>query len=212
MGDLLYEIVAWASALPAFWVYALILGVAWAENVLPPIPGDMIVVFGGYMAGLGRLDLVMVVLLSTVGGAAGFMSMYALGSRLGTALLDPKRFRWLPKGRVGRARAYLDRWGYWLVVANRFLSGLRSVISLSVGMAHKPALPTALYATISASVWTLVLAMSGLYMGENWEAVGEYIREYGAVIITLMVLFAVVQFVRFARTRRDPDNSAAESG
>jgi membrane protein DedA with SNARE-associated domain len=180
--------------------------------VLPPIPGDMIVVFGGYMAGLGRLDLMMVVLLSTVGGAAGFMSMYALGSRLGTALMDPERFRWLPKGRVRTAQAYLERWGYRLVAANRFLSGLRSVISLSVGMAHKPALPTALYATLSAAAWTLLLALGGLYLGENWEVVGEYIQNYGAVIITLMVLFGVVQFVRFARTRRDPRDSAAESG
>ncbi|NNE70372.1 MAG: DedA family protein [Rhodothermales bacterium] len=193
------------SELPAGWVYALILVVAWGENVLPPIPGDMIVVFGGYLAGLGRLDLSIVILLSTVGGTLGFMSMYAVGSKLGTALLNPKRFRWLPKKRLLSAREYLGRWGYGLVAANRFLSGLRSVISLSVGMAHKPAWSTTLWATFSALVWTVLLGVAGFYVGENWEVVGEYLRRYGTVVVSLLILFVVVQLVRFWFSRGVPD-------
>lgn len=205
MGDLLYDLVAWMTELPAGWVYSLILIVAWGENVLPPIPGDMIVVFGGYLAGLGKLDLMMVIFLSTAGGTAGFMSMYAAGSQLGTALLTPKRFKWLPKKRLLAARAYLGRWGYGLVAANRFLSGLRSVISLSVGMAHKPVWPTTLWATFSALVWTILLGVAGFYVGENWEVVGEYLRQYGAVVVSLLALFVLVQVLRFWFSRNVPD-------
>jgi membrane protein DedA with SNARE-associated domain len=182
----------------------LILAIAYLENVLPPVPGDMIIVFGGYMAGLGRLDLSIVILLASLGGIAGFMTMYLAGVRLGNALLDESRFRWLPKKRVHAARAYLQRWGYRLVAANRFLSGLRSVISLSVGLAHKPLGPTLLFASLSAVVWTALLAVAGKYVGENWAVVGEYLKDYGAVVVALMVAFGLVQFARFLRSREAP--------
>ena len=207
MGDLLYDMVAWMSALPPLWVYGLILLVSYGENVVPPIPGDMIVVFGGYLAGLGRVDIGLVIVLSTIGGAAGFMSMYALGSAMGLAILNPNRLRWLPKKRILSARRYLNRWGYRLVAANRFLSGLRSVISLSVGMAHKPFWPTAGWATFSATLWCVLLGLAGYYIGENWEVVGEYLRRYGTVVVTLLVGFAVFQLVMFRRSRTAEDPS-----
>ncbi len=210
MGELLVDLVAWMSDLPQGWIYFLILLVAYGENVLPPIPGDMIVVFGGYLAGLGRLDVTMVVLLSTLGGAAGFMSMYGIGSKLGTAILTPDRFRWLPKKRMLAARAYLARWGYGLVAANRFLSGLRSVISLSVGMAHKPIGPTIFWATVSALVWTILLTVAGFYIGENWEVVGEYLRGYGEVVVILMVVFVGVQLTRFWLNRQIPEDAVGD--
>ena len=139
MGDVLIAIVDWMASLPAFWVYSIIFVVAWLENVVPPIPGDMVVVFGGYMAGVDLLNAPLVVALATIGGTLGFMSMYAVGHRVGTGLLDPGRFRWLPKKRILRVREKLGQRGFVLVAANRFLSGLRSVISLTVGMSHMPA-------------------------------------------------------------------------
>ena len=47
MGDMLLDIVAWMSSLSPMWAYSIILCVAWLENVVPPIPGDMVVVIRG---------------------------------------------------------------------------------------------------------------------------------------------------------------------
>ena len=43
--------------LPDALLYATLFAAALVENVLPPVPGDTVVVFGGYLAGLGRLSL-----------------------------------------------------------------------------------------------------------------------------------------------------------
>ena len=83
MGEFLADIVEWMSSLPALWAYIMILVIAYGENVLPPIPGDMIIVFGGYMVGIDRLDITPVIILSTIGGSLGFMTMYVLGNRIG---------------------------------------------------------------------------------------------------------------------------------
>ena len=51
-----------------------------------------------------------------------FMSMYAIGRRMGVAIYDPNRFKWLPKGQMEKARKWVEQYGFWVVLANRFLS------------------------------------------------------------------------------------------
>lgn len=205
MGETLTQLVEWMVALSPVWVYFIVLGIAWLENVVPPIPGDMVVVFGGYLAGLGRVDIWIVILLATIGGAAGFMTMYWFGHMFGTAVLEPDRFRWLPKHRIRKVNIKLREWGYGLVAANRFLSGLRSVISLTVGMAHMHPWITALFATLSAFVWTTGLAVIGRLLGENWDVVRGYLQAYGWIIMGLVAVVVAIQVIRWRIRKADDD-------
>lgn len=210
MGETLTQLVEWMSALSPIWVYAIVLGIAYLENVVPPIPGDMIVVFGGYLAGLGRVDLWFIVLLATAGGTAGFMTMYWFGHMFGSAVLEPDRFRWLPKRRIRKVRLKLREWGYGLIAANRFLSGLRSVISLTVGMAHMHAWITLAFAALSAFVWTAGLAVIGRMVGENWELVSGYLQTYGWIIMGVIVVVVAVQVIRWRMNREDDPEQEAD--
>lgn len=209
MGDLLIDIVEWMTTLPPIWAYGIILGIAWLENVVPPIPGDMVVVFGGYMAGLGLLNTPTVILLATIGGTLGFMSMYAIGHRVGVGLLDPDQYKWLPKKRIMKVRDRLQQHGFGLVAANRFLSGLRSVISLTVGMAHMHAGKTWLWSAISSLAWCVLLTVAGVVVGENWEIVSTYLQAWGGVILGLMALFVIIQLIRYAMSRKPSGESGA---
>jgi membrane protein DedA with SNARE-associated domain len=203
MSELISDFFNWMQALSPLWAYVAIIVVAYGENVLPPIPGDMIVVFGGYLAGIGMLNLAVVILLSTVGGALGFMTMYAVGYVIGDAVLDPDRLRWLPKRYIGKVEHWLKRWGYGLVAVNRFLSGLRSVISVTVGVTRMHAGKTAVLCTFSAAVWTTLIATAGYFIGENWPVIGEYLSNYGQVVLVLIALAILVQIGRvYARRRR----------
>ena len=202
MGDWLVNIFEWMSDLPAMMAYLTIFGISYLENVIPPVPGDMIIVFGGYMAGLCLLNPWAVVGLSTLGGILGFMTMFAIGVRVGTGLLDPDRFKWLPKEKILVVKSKLERWGFRLVAANRFLSGLRSVISLAVGMAHMPVRATLIWCSVSALVWTGLITAAGFFVGENWEVVGEYLRGYGVIITGIIVFFWLIQGIRYLIQRK----------
>lgn len=203
MGDLFSNFADWMAALPVLWAYVAILAIAYGENVIPPVPGDVAIVFAGYLVGIGRLNFVIVVLLATIGGGAGFMTMYAIGYRIGGAVLDPDRLRWLPKEQIGKARTWLERWGYWVVALNRFLSGARSVISLTVGLAHTPALATACFATLSALVWTLLITYAGYAVGENWEIIGNYLELYGRFVLGAIIIGLLVWlYWKFGRSAR----------
>ena len=212
MGDYVEDLLNWMEAVPVLWAYATILVIAYGENVLPPIPGDMVVVFGGYLVGVGKLSFVLVVLLSTVGGALGFMTMYAIGRKIGEAVIESDRVPWIPRKQVVRAREWLERWGYGLVAANRFLSGLRSVISLAVGMANTPVMPTAFFATLSALVWTGLITYGGFAVGDNWEAITDFLRDYGRIVMAVILFIVGVQVARWYLKRKGSKTRTEDSG
>lgn len=207
MFDWFSDFFVWMQGLPAVWAYATLLVIAYGENVAPPIPGDMVVVFGGYLAGLGQLHLGVVILLSTVGGALGFMTVFALGYRLGQTVLESDRLRWLPRDGVEKARRWIHQYGYGVVAANRFLSGARSVISLAAGLARMGPWQTFGWCTVSAFVWTALISYAGYAVGDNWEIVVVYLRAYGRIILILLLLVGGALLARWYWCRRQKASS-----
>jgi len=202
MIDVLTGLIEWMEGLPPLLMYGTILLIAFGENVVPPIPGDMIVVFGGYLAGTATLNIWIVIALSTIGGTLGFMTMFILGNRLGGAISDPARLRRLPKDQIQVGKEWLQRWGFGLIAANRFLSGTRSIISLVAGMAHMHPGRVLLFSAISAAVWTCVIAWLGYFLGDNYELVGHYLAVYGKIIFWLVFAVAVAYAARRYVRRR----------
>lgn len=198
------------QGLSPVWAYVTLLIVAYGENVAPPIPGDMVVVFGGYLAGLGQLHLGVVVFLSTIGGALGFMTMFAIGVQLGEALLNPDRYRWLPQDGFETARRWIHKYGYGVIAANRFLSGARSVISLTAGMAQMETWRTLWWCTVSALVWTGLISYAGYAVGENWQLVVAYLRAYGRVILTLLLFGGAILLGRWMWRRQQRGSPGEE--
>ena len=201
MLDWFSDFFSWMEALPVLWAYVTLFVIAYGENVVPPIPGDMVVVFGGYLAGIGRLDLAWVIVLSTLGGALGFMTMYAIGYRLGAVVMQPDRFQWLPQDGFANAQRWVDQYGFGVVAANRFLSGARSVISLAVGIAQMSAWKAAVWCTVSAAVWTALISYAGYAVGDNWEIIAVYLRAYGRIVIGILLLIGVILAVRWGMRR-----------
>ena len=196
MGDLLQDLVMWLDGLSPAWAYTGILLVAYAENVLPPVPGDMAVVFGGYLVGIGELHFVLVAGMATLGSVMGFMTMYLVGYLVGDAVLRSRWFRWISPERMDRGRRHMDRWGYGLVAANRFLAGLRGVVGILAGMARLDGLRTAAIATLSALVWILLIVWAGYAVGDNWQEVGYWFRDYGRAVLCLIGLALLAGGVR----------------
>lgn len=199
MGNILADLLLWIEQLSPVWVYFILFMAAFAENVFPPSPGDVLKVFGGYLIGLGYIAFVPALIATTVGGAIGFMVMYALGSRIGAPLFDPGRMRWVNKQLVFKARDWTHKYGLRIVAANRFLSGIRSVIALTVGASRLSVVPVAFWATVSSALWSLVVLLLGVYLGEEWEAVEGWLRGYGTVLFALILLFATLHSAKRLR-------------
>jgi membrane protein DedA with SNARE-associated domain len=78
-------------------IYCSLFAIAYIENVFPPSPSDVIVVFGGYLVGLGTIDFTLALVLTTIGSITGFMTMYKVGDWFGEAIIEKRGspfFRW----------------------------------------------------------------------------------------------------------------------
>jgi membrane protein DedA with SNARE-associated domain len=206
------EWVAFLRGLPPVGLYLAIWAVAYLENVLPPIPGDVVVVFGGYLAGLGMLNPWGLWFGAVVASTLGFMTMYRIGYRLGPALFSRRRFLFLSNRHLRAARRWLIRYGLIAVVVNRFLSGTRSVISLVAGLAHMPLGPVTIAAALSTSLWTGLLIALGYWLGDRWQEVSQYLSRYSQLLLLVLVagvsLYVALRLLRRRREKTGP----AESG
>jgi membrane protein DedA with SNARE-associated domain len=181
------EIVRLINTLPPVSIYLIFFLVAYFENVIPPIPGDVLVAFGGYLAAESVIGLIPVLLLTTFASVIGFMSMYWIGSRWGIQVEEKRRRFWLlrfiPFKYVDKVRSWMQLWGVGVVLANRFLAGTRSVIALTAGLSHTRISTTIICSTISSVLWNGILLAFGWIVHENWRLIGKYLSIYGWIIL-----------------------------
>jgi membrane protein DedA with SNARE-associated domain len=161
---------------------------AYAENVIPPIPGDTVVVLGAYLVSIGQLNFWGVYISTIIGSVAGFVTMYYIGRKFGRSFIYKKpRSKIFKEEDIRKAEIWFGKWGYWVIVANRFLSGTRSVISLFAGLFHLNALLVIILSIVSAVIWNGLLLFAGMMVGENWEIITTIISQYNNVLIALTV-------------------------
>lgn len=186
--------------------YGLLLVSAFLENVVPPIPGDTVVVLGAYLVSAGHLEFWGVYISTTVGSVAGFLTMYIIGRRFGRPFIYKKsRAKIFKESHIRKAEIWFGRWGYWVIFANRFLSGTRSVISLFAGLFHLNFFLVSFLALISAMIWNALLIVAGLLLGENWEKISEIISRYNQVFLGLIIMIVAYIIYRRLRLRKDTD-------
>lgn len=194
MADqIVQSIVEWISMVPPVGVYLIFFGIAYIENIVPPMPGDVIVAFGGYLAAEGLIQLFPVWGLTVISSVLGFMTMYWLGYRWGEQIEDNKDshflLRFIDYKYFAKGKKWMERWGQGVVILNRFLAGTRSVISLTAGISKLNVVPTILSSLVSSILWNSLLLGMGWVIRDNWQIIGEYLSNYGKVILALIVLF-----------------------
>lgn len=193
----LQETVQLIYGLPPLSIYLVFFVVAYVENIIPPIPGDILVAFGGYMAAESVVGIIPILLLTTVASVIGFMNVYWIGSHWGYRIKDENYWllRFIPLKYLNKVQDWMQRWGLGVVLANRFLAGTRSVISLTAGLSHTPVGSTVLCSTISSILWNGILLASGWVVHENWKVIGDYLSAYGKIVLGLIALFIIVRLV-----------------
>lgn len=180
MGGLLHGITDWAKDVIESLGYAGIAVLIVLENVFPPIPSEAILPLAGFLAGEGRFWLPAVIFAATVGAVLGALVLYAAGVWFGDARLRrlTRRYgRWLAieEGDLDKANAWFDRHGGKAVMICRLVPIVRSLVSIPAGLRQMPLLPFVLYTAIGSGLWNSVLILSGWWLGENWETVGDYV-------------------------------------
>ena len=184
------------ASLDPIWIYCSLFVIAYVENVFPPSPSDLIVVFGGYLVGLGRIDFSIALLVTTIGSTTGFLTMYKIGDWFGEAIVETKKLRFLPVESIHKVENWFRRYGYWIIVANRFLSGTRAVVSFFAGLSKLRLVRTTVLCAVSALAWNWMMLYAGSLLGKNWKSIALYLSTYSEIITGLLAAAIIVWAVR----------------
>ncbi len=189
-----------------FWIYVTLFLFAFIENVFPPSPSDLVVVIGGSLVSTGVINFIPILLLTTIGSVIGFMVLFYFGSTVDRKVVHSGKFKYIPVGAINKVELWFKKYGYYVILGNRFFPGTRSVISFFAGMSIMDAKKTIFLATISAFVWNAIIIYLGYIFGNNVSVVDKYLSTYSNIAIGITILLVLFLIVKFIFRKKNTNN------
>ncbi|HZS03440.1 MAG TPA: DedA family protein [Blastocatellia bacterium] len=205
------QLIGWLQQLPPVGVLALVFLIAYIENVFPPSPSDVMLVFAGTLVGVGAIGFFPMLISSTLGGTLGFMTAYAGGRYFEEHIVEGRFGRFLPVRAIHRVESMFQRFGYGVIVANRFISGPRAIVSVAAGMSRMNLPATTVLCAISAAAWNTILILLGKSFGHNWRKVGDYLVLYGEIATAIVIIGIVIFAWRYRHQWRERRQARAQN-
>lgn len=177
------------------------------ENVFPPIPSEVILLFGGFMTTYTKLNIIGMVVASTLGSIFGAIILYYIGK-----IFNKDRLKKLISGKLGKilrlkvsdidnADNWFDNKGNKTVFFCRFIPLIRSLISIPAGMSEMPIVKFLLYTLFGSLIWNTVLVIVGSVVGENWTKIVGILDTYSHIVVIILSIIFVVVVYFFYRNR-----------
>jgi membrane protein DedA with SNARE-associated domain len=189
-------------------MYAVILFVAFLENIFPPSPSDVIILACAAVTARQNGSFSIALAMGVAGSTLGFMAMYAIGRWFGRRIIDTGRLKFVDTATVVRVEEWFARYGYWLIVANRFLSGTRAVVSFFAGMSDIRFGVTVFLSAVSSLLWYGILIYAGYSLGIHWNHFTKYLESYSEVVTGAIIVALVIWFFRFRKKPPPEDRNA----
>ncbi len=184
------EISEFISSLPVFignavetnqWIgYGAILLAMFLENLIPPIPSELIMPLGGFYVSQGQLDFLPV-------------PWYGIGRLVNEERLEKwleKNGRWLgiKPQELARSRKWFNKYGVSLVFWGRLVPGIRTLISVPAGVELMPITPFLIWTTAGSLIWTLFLTITGFYLGDNYANIETLISPFSSIFKIIIIV------------------------
>lgn len=186
--------------------YPLVFFLMLLESTVIPVPSELVVAPAAYHAAGGELDIILVILLATLGADFGASINYVAGYYLGRPIIY--RFAnsrlghlcLLNQHKVEKSEKYFYDHGMVATITGRLIPGIRHLISIPAGLARMNYWKFLLYTTIGAGVWNCILAVLGWYMHSivPEEQLKDKLIEYGDYIKWSIIALVLVCIAYFA--------------
>jgi membrane protein DedA with SNARE-associated domain len=173
------------------------------ESACIPIPSEIVVPYGGWLASQGYVQFWQVVVVATAANLVGSSIAYWIGRTGGRALfLRYGRYVFIRPEHLDSAERWFARRGEITVFFTRMMPVVRTFISVPAGIARMKFGKFLVYSALGAVLWNLGLAYLGYLFGANWDQLQKYFERYNTIFYILLVM-AVVAIAVFWWVRRD---------
>ncbi|MEI5685959.1 DedA family protein [Sphingomonas kyungheensis] len=200
MTDLILDAIAWGGYLGIALLMAL-------ENIIPPIPSEVIMGLGGMAVARGQMAMVPLVVAGTIGSTAGNYVWYYLGRHIGYARFRPfvdRHGRWLTMEweDVEALHRFFVRRGGGVVFVFRFMPTFRTIVSLPAGITGMPVGRFLVWTFAGSLIWNTILAAAGVYLGSRFAELDRYVGPLAIAVMVAIVIGYVWRVATWKPRRR----------
>lgn len=202
MGHIVY---AFLTRFFARYGYGAVFAGVMLENAGLPVPGESVLLFGGFLAHEGTLALRWVIVLAVAGAIVGDNLGYLLGRYGGVKLLRRARgHAFFTARRFDQAEGAVLRYGAWAVFAARFVIGLRMLAGPLAGGFRMRYRDFLVANAAGALVWGATMGVGGYALGSSWERLVHFARDFdlAAMIAVAVLVLAWLVRLQLGRARR----------
>lgn len=200
MQDLMIQLMGQFGYIGVFLLIAI-------ENIFPPIPSEVVLLFGGFMTTYTELNVVGMIIAATFGSLLGAIVLYYIGR-----ILNKERLKKIVSGKIGKVLRIknedIDKADHWFdtkgnktVFFCRFIPIVRSLISIPAGMSQMPMGKFLVYTTAGSVIWNTVLVVAGNMVGEKWEDILQIFSDYSHITLVVLIIIFVVGVVWFYKSK-----------
>ena len=173
------------------WIgYGAIALVMLLENLVPPIPSEVVMPLAGFLIQQGKLQLVPTLLAGLIGTVLGAWFWYGIGRLINEQRLEhwlQRHGRWMglrPED-LSRSRRWFNRHGVAVVFWGRIIPGVRTLVSLPAGIELMPQPLFLAWTTAGSLLWILLLTLAGKALGNGYALVAARLQPFTELLMQL---------------------------
>lgn len=160
------------------------------------IPSELVLGYGGYLVGLGKMTFWGAVLAGVVGGTMAQLFLYWAGYYGGRPfLLKYGKYILIKENHIVMAEEWFQRYGVGVIFTARFIPVVRHAISIPAGIARMSVWKFIFYTVAAVIPWTILFLSLGRVLGENWQQIREITAPYiipGAGFSVVLIMLYII--------------------
>ena len=181
------------------------------ENILPPIPSEIIMPLGGFFVYQQKLNFYILVFWGLLGTILGSLPWYYLGrlvneKRLSNFLDKRGKYLGISSNDLIKSKRWFEKYGVSLVFWGRLVPGIRTLISVPAGIELMPLRKFLIWTTFGSLIWVALLPYAGYLFGENYPIIETYLDQIKFVLKPILFLiflyFCIKLFTRFTKRNK----------
>ena len=169
------------------------------ENIIPPIPSEIIMPLGGFFVYQQKLNFFILVFWGLLGTILGSLPWYYLGRLVNekrlSNLLDKKgKYLGISSNNLSKSKSWFDKYGVSLVFWGRLVPGIRTLISVPAGIELMPLKKFLIWTTLGSLIWVALLTYAGYLFGENYPIIETYLDQIKFVVKPILISICLYFF------------------
>ncbi|MBI5808903.1 MAG: DedA family protein [Ignavibacteriales bacterium] len=200
---MLEQIISYISNLDPAIIYLVLFFFSFIENIFPPSPSDVVVVIGSTLIAHSAMGFIPILLVTSFASSLGFIVMYLIGEFSGEKIIRKGKLKFLKQEYLEKADLWFHKYGYNLILINRFMPGTRAVISFFCGVHRLRPIRSFVYAAVSSFFWNIILISLGIALGNNVHLIDKYLSTYSNIILVISILVVGFVVYKFWRKKKN---------